>query len=46
MQALADELRCSVMAAAEADPEWRQMATINLLAQAESKRRRESATAR
>jgi hypothetical protein len=44
LQAIADELRCSVMEAAEADPEWRQMATLKLLALAGSKRRLEEAS--
>ncbi|GAC1654724.1 MAG: hypothetical protein NVS4B6_31220 [Mycobacterium sp.] len=42
MQAIAEELRCSVMEAAEADPEWREMATVKLLALAEAKRRNEA----
>jgi hypothetical protein len=43
MQALADELRCSVMDAAAADPEWRQYATIKLLAHAEADERKRQA---
>lgn len=40
MQAIADELHCSVMEAAAADPEWREYATLKLLAQGEATRRR------
>jgi hypothetical protein len=41
MQAIAEELRCSVPEAAVADPEWRRMATIKLMAQSEVERRRQ-----
>lgn len=44
MQAIADELRCSVIEAATADPEWRHMARTKLHASMQAKQRRESSS--
>lgn len=40
LQILADELRCSVMEAAAADPEWRHMARTKLVAHAQAEKRK------
>jgi hypothetical protein len=39
LQHVADELRCSIMEAAAAEPEWREMATLKLWAEVGAKQR-------
>lgn len=41
LQFIADELRCSVMEAAGADPEWQQMARVAVWAKVRAKRRQD-----